>query len=199
MRSTDRYEAFTSDVVDHVEHSEALTVDELVMDKIQRPARVRTRLDQDWRRCPDGLALHLSLAHRQAFLAVEPVDSIDARRRALAAQQHEQTPLAESQTFIGRLTNTISQLRVRSTLRLIAEHLAIRANDPTGPLLRQNVTGPKVCDRFALHGGLYHFFATRSFIAARSSICFSFAFSSSSTFSRLASDTVMLPNLAFQL
>ena len=56
----------------------------------------------------------------------------------------------------------------------------------------------------ALHGRRHHFFETSSFIAARSSICsansfFSLAFSSSSAFSRFASDTVMPPNLAFQL
>ena len=64
--------------------------------------------------------------------------------------------------------------------------------------------GPKIRNGFTLHGGPYHFFETRSFIAARSSICsassfLSFAFSSSSAFSRFASDTVIPPNLAFQL
>ena len=40
------------------------------MDKIQRPAGVGNRLDQDWRsrRAPP--------ARRQAFFAIEPVDAV---------------------------------------------------------------------------------------------------------------------------
>lgn len=58
-------------------------------------------------------------------------------------------------------------------------------------------------DSLALHGGRRHFFYSSSFIAAMSSICsvksrFSFAFSSSSAFSRLASDTVIPEYFAFQ-
>src|SRR5580693_9342709 len=59
-------------------------------------------------------------------------------------------------------------------------------------------------DAFALGGGPYHFFARSSRSAAASSICsaksfFNFAFSSSSCFRRLASETSMPPYLAFQL
>src|SRR6195256_3923625 len=59
-------------------------------------------------------------------------------------------------------------------------------------------------DTFALGGGPYHFFARSSRSAAASSICsaksfFSRAFSSSSCFRRLASETSMPPYLAFQL
>ena len=46
MRSTDRSQAFTGDVIDHVEPPEALATGELVMDKIQRPARIGPRFDQ---------------------------------------------------------------------------------------------------------------------------------------------------------
>ncbi len=59
-------------------------------------------------------------------------------------------------------------------------------------------------DSLALSGGPYHFFVRSSFSAAWSSIdsarsFFSFRFSSSNAFSRLASDTSMPPYLAFQL
>src|SRR6478735_1704885 len=59
-------------------------------------------------------------------------------------------------------------------------------------------------DCLALGDGPYHFFDSSSRIAAPSSIWsassfFSFAFSSSSALSRLASETSMPPNLAFQL
>src|SRR5436853_6881265 len=59
-------------------------------------------------------------------------------------------------------------------------------------------------DAFALDDGPYHFCERSSRRAAASSICsarsfFSFAFSSSSCFSRFASGTSMPPYLAFQL
>src|SRR3989304_739134 len=59
-------------------------------------------------------------------------------------------------------------------------------------------------DSLALGGGPYHFFVRSSFSAALSSIdsassFFSFRFSSSSAFSRRASDTSRPPYLAFQL
>src|ERR1700722_17996387 len=59
-------------------------------------------------------------------------------------------------------------------------------------------------DAFALGGGPYHFFDRSSRSAAASNICsansfFSLAFSSSSCFSRLASETSMPPYLAFEL
>ena len=47
MRAMDRSQAFARNVIDHVEHPEALPVGELVMDKIQRPAHIGPRLDQD--------------------------------------------------------------------------------------------------------------------------------------------------------
>ncbi|KZX94185.1 hypothetical protein A3721_10075 [Sulfitobacter sp. HI0023] len=43
----DRREALPGNIIDHVEHSEALAARELVMDEIQRPARIGSRLDQD--------------------------------------------------------------------------------------------------------------------------------------------------------
>jgi hypothetical protein len=64
--------------------------------------------------------------------------------------------------------------------------------------------GLQMRNAFALGDGPYHFFDRSSRSAAASSICsasnfFSFAFSSSSCFSRLASETSMPPYLAFQL
>jgi len=200
----DRREAFSGDVIDHVEHPEALAVGELVVDKIQRPACIGSRLDQNRGTRPDRLAPRLPLAHRQSFLAVEPIDTVDPRRLTLAAQQNEQAPVTEPPALVGQVPQPTAQHCVRRALRSIADHRAIRADDVAGPPFRQAMLCPKIRNGFALPGGPYHFFETRSFIAARSSICsarsfFSLAFSSSSAFSRLASDTVMPPNLAFQL
>src|SRR3954462_14120910 len=86
----------------------------------------------------------------------------------------------------------------------IADHLAVGADDRADPPLRQAEFGLQMRDSLALGGGPYHFFESNSRSAAASSICpaksfFSLAFSSSSSFSRLASETSMPPYLAFQL
>ena len=199
-----RGETFTGDVVDHVEHAEALAIGELVMDEIERLACIGPRLDQDRGSRSDSLAPGLPLAHRKPFLAVKPIDPVDAGRLALTPQQHEEPPIAKPSAFVGQLTKAAAQLRVRSTLRPVADHLAICPDNLARPPFREPELGGQMRDRLALHSGRHHFFETSSFIAAKSSICsassfLSFAFSSSSAFSRLASDTVMPPNLAFQL
>jgi len=45
--------------------------------------------------------------------AVEPIDAVDPRWLALAAQQDEQTPVAETPALIGQRTQTAAQLGVR--------------------------------------------------------------------------------------
>ena len=102
-RVRDRREAFPRDVIDHVENPEALAVGELIMDEIQRPARIGLCRDQDRGPCSDRLAPGLSLAHRQPFLAVEPIDPVDPRRLAFAAQQNEQAPVAEPPALVGEI------------------------------------------------------------------------------------------------
>ena len=153
---------------------------------------------------PDGLAAGPPLAHRQPFLAIEPVDAVDAGRLALPPQQDEQPSIAEPPSLIGQIAQPGAKLGVRRPARPVADHLPIRTDDRAGPTFRQAHHGLQMRDRVALDGGPYHFFDRSSRIAATSSICsassfFSFAFSSSSAFSRLASDTSMPPNLAFQL
>src|SRR5690606_11533154 len=77
-------------------------------------------------------------------------------------------------------------------------------DEGTGPTLRQAHDGLQMRDGFALGGGPYHFFDRSSRSAEASNIWsassfFSFAFSSSRDFRRLASDTCMPPYFVFQL
>src|ERR1044072_1258528 len=88
--------------------------------------------------------------------------------------------------------------------RLVADDRPVRIDDPARPPLADIKQGLKMRDRFPLGGRRYHFFDSRSFRPALSSIAsasnrLSFAFSSSSARSRLASDTSNQPYLAFQL
>ena len=71
-------QTFARDVIDNVEDAEAPALGELIMDEVERPARVDLGLDQDRRACSDRPPPSLALADGQPFLAVEPIDAIDA-------------------------------------------------------------------------------------------------------------------------
>src|SRR5580693_926232 len=80
----------------------------------------------------------------------------------------------------------------------------IGGDDGAGSPLAHLEHRPKMSDSLALYGGPYHFFPRSSRRAEASSIdsassFFSLPFSSSSARSRLASETSIPPNLAFQL
>jgi len=142
---------------------------------------------------------------------VYAIDPVDAGRFPFLAQQDEQPPVAEAPPPAGE----IAQLKFGRPPGPIADRGAIGGDDGAGPPLRQAHRGLQMRDGFAPAdelrslrrldlGGPYHFFDSSSRNAAASSICsarsfFSLAFSSSSAFSRFASDTSMPPNLAFQL
>ena len=106
----DRRQAFPRDVVDDIEDAKPPAVGELVVDEIERPARVGLGFDQDRRPHPHGASTRPTLAHRQTFLAIEPVDAILARRLALLPQQNEQPPVAEAPALVGQFVQPGSQL-----------------------------------------------------------------------------------------
>jgi hypothetical protein len=58
----DRRQAFLGDVVDDIENAEAPAARKLVVDKVDRPARVRTRLGQNRRPRSGGALPALALA-----------------------------------------------------------------------------------------------------------------------------------------
>ena len=78
--SGDRGQAFARHVIDDVQHTKASAAGELAVHEVQRPARVCPCLDQDRRPRADRAPPRPPLAHRQALLAVEPVDAVDPRR-----------------------------------------------------------------------------------------------------------------------
>ena len=165
-----RRQAFARHVVNDVKDAEPPSAGELIMHEVQRPARVRLRLDRDRRPRSNGAAAGAALAHRQPLLAVEPVDAVLARGLARLPQQNEQPPIAKAPALVGKIAQRLAQFCVRRPPRRIARGLAVHTDDGTGPTLRQAHDGPKVRDGFALDGGPYHFFDKSSRSAAASSI-----------------------------
>jgi hypothetical protein len=108
VSGTDR-QSFPCDVVDHVEDAEAATTGKLIMDEVEGPARVGLRLDEDLCRCSDRATSRSPLAHRQAFLAVEPVYAVDPGRLAVAAEKRKLPLIAEPSPLIGE----VAQLRLQ--------------------------------------------------------------------------------------
>jgi hypothetical protein len=100
----DGREAFPGNVVDDVQDAEAPATGELIVHKVQRPARIGLRLKEDRRPGPDRASPGPALAHREALLAIETVDAVDAGRLAVPPQQDEQSPIAKPPALIGQIT-----------------------------------------------------------------------------------------------
>lgn len=71
----------------------------------------------------------------------------------LAPEQDEQPPVAKASVLVREVTQPTTQLRLWRSARLVADHLAIGADEGTGPTLRQARDGLQIRDGFALNGG----------------------------------------------
>src|SRR6266508_901646 len=78
-----RCQAFSRHVIDDVENTEAPAAGELIVDKVERPARIWLGLDQNGRPVAHRLAATSAFAHGQSLLAIEPVDAVKAGWLAL--------------------------------------------------------------------------------------------------------------------
>jgi hypothetical protein len=94
-------QAFPRNVIDDVENAEASTAGELVVDKVQRPARIGPCLNKDRRSCSYGSSSRPPLAHAETFLSIEPIDAVDPRGLTALAQENEQAPIAKPLALVG--------------------------------------------------------------------------------------------------
>src|SRR5690606_1945410 len=136
---------------------------------------------------------------------------------AFAPQHHEKTPpngdykqspagqgVAEPATFLCDCPHPLADFAVVGTAGLVANRHAAAADGFTRPPFAHPEGILQASDSSPLGRGRHHFFPTRSFSAALSSMAsarrrFSRVFSSSSAFSRRASETSIPPKRAFQL
>src|SRR5207245_9775467 len=91
----DRCQAFSRHVIDDVENTEAPAAGELIVDEVERPARVWLGLDENGRAATHCLAATSAFAHSQSLLAIGPSDAVEPGWLALAAQQRDAPPIAE--------------------------------------------------------------------------------------------------------
>ena len=113
-----------------------------------------------------------------------------------------QASVAETAAFLGDRLHALTNAGIIRPGRLVSHGHAAAADGFTRPPFAHPVGIHQMSDSFPLPRGRHHFFPKRSFSAALSSMAsassrFSFVFSSSSDRSRLASETSIPPNLAF--
>ena len=197
-------QGFPGEVVDNTERSEAAAIAEGIRHEVQAPSFICLfRQEYGWARAC-RLFPSAALFHGQSLLGIDAVDLLVIGAETFATQQDAEPSIAEPAAFTGRLSQPLAQRLVSAIAFVILEGGPIEIGQPTGPTLRQAMHFHYVVYGLALRIGRQKFFVARSFRAALSSIAsarrrFSFEFSSSSVFSRRASDTVMPPNFALYL
>ena len=112
--------------------------------------------------------------------------------------------IAEAAALLGDRPHALTKAGIVSPGRPISHRHAAAADGFTRPPFAHPECLSQMNDSFPLPRGRHHFFPKRSFSAALSSMAsarsrFSFVFSSSTVLNRLASETSIPPNLAFQL
>src|SRR5690606_9581839 len=174
------------------------------MNKVEAPALIRQ--GQHWRPRARSNRTFATFAatHRQAFFAVKPLCLLAVDRDAVSAQQNVQPAIAKPTPLMRQFTKLLAKLRIITAARAIAYARAISRNHPARPPFADLKQSLKMPHSFPFCGGRHHFFDSRSFRPALSSIVsaksfLSCVFSASSARSRFASDTSRPPYLDFQL
>jgi hypothetical protein len=110
---------------------------------------------------------------------------------AFATQEDQQTSVAEPTALAGQCHQPLAQPRIMTPARPVAHRYALAADQSARPPLAHLMDARELSDGLSLGSGRHLFFVSRSFSAALSRCAsarsfFSFAFSPSSAFSRLA-------------
>lgn len=120
-------QAFLRDIVDHVEDPEPPTLGELVVEEVDRPKRVRRSHSQERRSRASRLLPPPPLAHRQVFLAVEPlVFAVDDM--TLPPHQNMQPPVTE---HARRSLISWRSTRIATASRLVAAFTTFATGRPS--------------------------------------------------------------------
>src|SRR5258708_40169041 len=99
------------------------------MDKIQRPPGIRPGLDQERRPGADRTAASPALTYAEAFLPIEPVDSVQPRRLAMLTQQYEQPAIAKAPAGVGGFPQLDPESGIQAPARPGAHQLSVGVDD----------------------------------------------------------------------
>src|SRR6266436_4681204 len=159
---------------------------------VHRPDFVRMDQKREWHPRFGAKSLTPPTLHRQPFLPLQPIHSpvVDPPPKRsvlglLPSQENVQPPIAESWTIGCQLAQPSSQRDFVPFSSLVTPAPAVHPDQPTGASLAEPCFFSHDTHRFSLRPRAYHFFASTTFSASRSSACcatilFSRPFSSSS-------------------
>src|SRR5216684_10430 len=159
---------------------------------VHRPHFVRTGRKREWHPHFGSKSLTPPTLHRQPFLPVQPIHSLVVDPPAkhsvlglLPSQENVQSAIAESRALGCQLAQPGPQRRFVPFPSLVPPAPTVHPDQPTGASLAERCFFSHDTHRFSLRPRAYHFFASTTFRASRSSACcatifFSRPFSSSS-------------------
>src|SRR5271166_5935449 len=200
----DEPQAFPRGIVNHRQDTKPAAIGELIVNKIKAPAIVDPLRGGDRgaraKRAPAAFAP----SHAKLFFPVEPEHALVVHSKPLPPQENMQPPVAKPPPLMRQMPEPLPKRSIAAPPRTVAHRHPRTSHHRTRPPLAHRKLCLQMSAGFPLNGGRHHFFASRSFKAALSSIAsaksfFSFTFSSSRARSFLASATSMPPDLAFHL
>src|SRR5579859_487080 len=177
--------------------TKAASIRQAVTHEVHAPALIGARnLCLHWLRARKPFSF--PPRHLQPQLLRDPMHSAVPHGDAFALQQCCQTPIAKAGTLCCQLRNALGQGILRLRFRFVPLCGSRLSYQPAGAAFAGPMRLPHMRNRRSLVLRAYHFFPTRSFNIVMSNACsatmrFSFEFSSSSCFRRLASLTSIPP------
>ena len=200
----DQRQALAGEVVDDGENAEAPTVGESVGEEVEAPALIGS-LRQCQRRPGSERPLSATAtANLEPFIAIQPAELLVVHADALTSQENMETPITEAPAGGCQIAQAGSYGGIVRSGAAVADRASIGAQHRTRPPFAHLERYLEMSDGLAPRDGRHHFFELMSLSMALSSIAsassfFSLAFSSSSAFSRRASETSRPPYLPFHL
>ena len=200
---TDQAQIFAAAIVIDRQNAELARSAEGVGHKVHRPAIAWAQRHRHWCAAAARPFAAPAAAHRQSFLAVQPVQHLVVHDHAFAFQHDAHAPVTEPAALGGDLAHLCAYLGM--VLRAFTpDRLGVDANQHTGPALRNLVIPHHAERRVTPLGWRRQTFPSRTFRIALSSMLsaskrLSLPFSSSSWRRRRASETSNPPYFAFSL
>ena len=120
-----------SDIIHDIQNTKAPPADELIVDEVERPARIRSVGGRDRRTGSDGAASSAPAADFQPFLAVNPLGLLTVHDN-FRLENDVQAAITEPPAFMCELHHPCAQRRIVWPSRSIPDHRAVRSRTRFG-------------------------------------------------------------------
>ena len=155
-------QTFPGEVVDDGEDAEAPAVAQLVMQKIERPALVRTLRQGQRRPSPERSLAAAATANLQPFLGIEPAQLLMVQQEAFAPQQDMPSAVAEATSDRGALAQPRANDTIIRPPAAIADRAAVHPDRLACLPLAHPADLAEVSGGLSSGGGRDHFLAVTS-------------------------------------